>query len=175
MRQFATNPPAEFKISDKLEARQFVQTDAQMLLELALDEAVSRFVPWAKYITTIESASWQIANFSETREDNTFNRYAVVLDGSSVGYIGCWPDDKEGFYEFGFAILPKTRGIGIGKAAVMSLMDILKTECEALGIVAYVNDDNEASKTVVTKLGFTPLDEINENERRYELSLSNVE
>jgi RimJ/RimL family protein N-acetyltransferase len=171
MNKFELTPAPEFQINDMLLARQFDAADADDLLALATDAPVSRYVPWAKWVTDLAGAEHTIDGFNEARVNNIRARYVLEHLGKFAGYIGCWPDDKLGYYEFGFAVLPEYRGKGIGIAAVKSLIELLKIEHGAVGIVAYVDDTNAASQTVVAKLGFTPLEEFDEGDRRYELHL----
>ena len=173
MSEFKTMPPESFEIQKtNIIIRQFEPFDADDLLKLASDEPVKKFVPWAKFVTDQHTALLQIEEFQKSWQDHVRARYVIEQDGQFVGYIGLWPDDKAGFYEFGFAMLPEFRGVGLGTLVVQSLANHARFDLGAICMVAYVNDSNVASIATVLKLGFTPLEEFNKGDRRYEQVLT---
>jgi len=173
MSEFKTMPSESFEIPEtNIVIRQFEPSDADDLLKLAGDDSVKKFVPWAKSVTDQHTALLQIEEFQKSWHDRVRARYVVEQDGQFVGYIGLWPDDKAGYYEFGFAMLPEFRGEGIGTLVVQSLTKHVQFELGAICMVAYVNDSNVASIATVLKLGFTPLEEFNKGDRRYEQVLT---
>ena len=151
--------------------RQFAVGDIESLVDLATEPAVSRYVPWAKWVTDRQSAEKQIIEFNHSYSEGTRARYVIENSGKFVGYIGVWPDANVGFYQFGFAILPEHRGQGFGTLAVQTLIQHVEKHLKASGMVAYVDEDNEASKATILKLGFASTEEFDKTERRYELIL----
>jgi RimJ/RimL family protein N-acetyltransferase len=172
-RQFETLPPETWEMPEAgLHAHILHAGDADKLVELAQDEAAQKFIPWIKAAITDKDARSFLERYRKEWESGRRARYILEDDDGFVGYVGIWPDKTtDDYYEFGFGILPKFRGQGVGPAAVKHLITIAKDQLHAEGMVAYVRDENEASKAVVTKLGFTPTDDIDDGDRRYELAL----
>lgn len=171
---FETPPPASIDIpKSDIHLRLFVDNDAEHLLKLAQEDAVQRYVPWAKSIHDENSAKEAIGKFKDVWNKRIMARYAIEEDGEFIGYAGIWSDRKPGYYEFGFALLPEVRGQGIGTRTISRLMDTARTNMDAKGMVAYVDDTNEASKAAVTKLGLSPMEEFDDGDRRYELAFDN--
>lgn len=169
MLKFEILPPSRFDNAEHgLEFRPFNSSDIDALVTIATDSPVTRFVPWAKWVTDTESADRQIREFNQTYEQGTRVRYAVVKDDELVGYAGLWPDAKNGYFEFGFAVVPSRRGQGIGSSILKGLMHTTAIELNATGLIAYVHDDNISSKATVVKEGFIPTNEFDEGDRRYE-------
>lgn len=167
---FTTLPPASFEVPDvHVTARLFTADDAANLLTLAVAPAVKLYVPWAKRVDDLESASSAIIEFNNAWKNQIMARYALEKDGGFIGYCGVWTDQKPDYYEFGFALLPEVRGRGIGTAVIAELIRIAKENMNAKGVIAYVDDTNGASKTVITKLGLVPTEEFDQGDRRYEL------
>jgi len=168
--QFLVVPPAEFDIpNSNIHARLFNDDDADNLAHLADEAGVQRYVPWAKRIHDVSSASRVIDEFQDVWERKLIARYALEKDSQFVGYSGIWSDPTPGYFEFGFAMLPEFRGQGIGTSTVNELINIAKENLGAKGMVAYVDDTNDASKSIVTKLSFQSTDEFDSGDRRYEL------
>lgn len=168
--KFSIPPPPEINIPDSnIHLRLFREDDADHLLELAQEDSVQKYVPWAKSIHDEASASEAIDRFKVVWEKKTMARYAIEEDGEFIGYAGLWNDKKTGYYEFGFAMLPEARGRGIGTKTINQLMDTARENLGAQGMVAYVDDTNSASKSVVVKLGLSPMEEFDDGDRRYEL------
>lgn len=169
---FEHRPPAEFDVPDStIHLRLLRHGDEDNLTRLADDEPVKRFVPWAKRVMDKNSAERTISEFEDAWRRGIMARYAIEQDGSFAGYAGLWSDKKQGYYEFGFAVLPEFRGQGIGTRTTQKLFDIAKNQLQAKGMVAFVHDDNLASQAVVHKHSFQKLDEFDDGDRRYELVL----
>ncbi len=167
---FMKVPPASFDIpGTNTRARLFQEGDAENLTRLATNEAVQRYVPWAKRIHDADSAAATIHEFQNVWDKKIMARYAIEKDQQFVGYVGLWSDQITGYYEFGFATLPELQGQGIGTSVITELLSITKQHLDAKGMVAYVGDTNDASKAVITKLGFQPTDQFDSGDRRYEL------
>jgi RimJ/RimL family protein N-acetyltransferase len=170
---FEHMPPAEFDTPDsKIHLRLFNHGDEEDLLRLVQDENVQKYVPWAKRIHDLESARETIDNFTSSWERQVMARYVIDIDGNFAGYTGLWTDKQPNYYEFGFAVFPELRGQGIGKKVVAEVINIAKTKLQAKGMVAYVDDSNDASKAVVVSFGFSPTDEFDKGDRRYELEFN---
>lgn len=166
---FTTMPPAEFDVPETdLHIRLFTEADVDNLLQLANENAVQQYVPWAKRVHDRNSAAATLSRFEEAWGNRKMARYAIEKNGEFVGYCGLWSDPTPDFYEFGFAMLPQFRGQGIGTETITELMAIAHQHMSATGMVAYVHDTNNASQAVVTRLGFSPTNLFDAGDRRYE-------
>lgn len=119
---FEHRPPAEFDVNDSsIHLRLFRHGDEENLVRLVDDEPVQRFVPWAKRIIDKTTAEKAIDEFESLWERGVIARYVVEQDGKFAGYAGLWSDRNQGYYEFGFAVLPEFRGQGIGTKTTKEL------------------------------------------------------
>lgn len=168
--QFDIIPPENFEVPNtNIHARLFQDGDAENLARLANNEAVKKYVPWARNVSDLVSATNKITEFENAWNNRIMARYALEDTDQFIGYAGLWSDQVPGFYEFGFAILPEFQGNGVGTNSVLGLMNMARTSLSAKGMVAYVDDTNDASKTVVKRLLFQPTDQFDQGDRRYEL------
>lgn len=133
--------------------REYRDSDANRLVELANNEAVSRFlVDSFPYPYTLEDANWWI----RTGSRNCISR-VIELNGVFVGSVGA---------EFGLGEKRKQLGIGywigrlywgkgIATAALALFVDELFHTTDAVRLQAWVYADNTASMKVLEKSGFT--------------------
>lgn len=169
--QFDIAPPSEFDVpGTDIHVRLFNEGDTDKLLRLAQEDAVQKYIPWAKRVHDHTSAADTITSFESAWDKRVRARYAIEQDGTFAGYCGIWSDQTPECYEFGFAMLPEFRGRGIGTTTITELMGFAKNDMNAAGMVAYVHDTNDASKAVVIKLGFQPTNEFDDGDRRYTLN-----
>lgn len=83
--------------------------------------------------------------------------YMIKVADENVGFVQFSKID-EGL-ELGYSILDECRGKGYGSEALCEAVCLAKTMSNCL--VAYIRDDNEASKRVIEKAGLKPTDEAN--------------
>ncbi len=170
---FDIMPPGEFDVPGcPVHARLFRITDADKVLQLVQDDAVQRYVPWAKSIHDHSTAAAAITRFEGAWNRKVTASYLVELNGKFVGYCRLWRDPVPGYYELGSALLPEFRGQGIATKLVSELIKITKNTLHGEGMVAYVSDMNKASQATVKKLGFRKTDEFDDGDRRYLLDFS---
>lgn len=173
--RFTHMPPGMIQIDESLQMRLFVESDAENLLRLVDNERAQKFLPWAKPIHDLESAKDSIASFQSAWDNQRMARYVVEKDGEFAGYAGIWSDQEPDFYEFGFATLPELQGEGIGSKSVNRLINMARDDLGAKGMIAYVDDTNEQSKSSVSRLGFEPTEEFDSGDRRYVLDFDEQE
>lgn len=80
----------------------------------------------------------------EARKNGTGQVYAVTNYGEFVGV--CHRYNFEGEWAIGYAILPKWRGIGLGKVAIRFISQV--------GDYAFVKPNNDISKKMLKSNGF---------------------
>ncbi len=170
---FTNHLPENIPVSDtELVLRLFEPDDAETLLEIATEENTAKYVPWSKAIKDVETSQQMIGRFHNQWQQGLFARYLVTRHDEACGYFGIWPADVPDMYEIGFAVLPRHRGKGIAKQVLDTAEEVAMTNLEAAGLVAHIDEPNEASQHTIAKQGFHPTDKFNEEgERRYEKQL----
>lgn len=155
-----------------LALRRFEVSDAGTLLEIATEEATAKYVPWAKFVTDMETSRDRIDKFHDQWQQGSRARFLITKNGEACGYFGVWPDSEPGIYEIGYALLPQYRGKGIVAQVINAIEEVAATRLEATGLVAHIDAANEASLHVIAKHGFHSTDKFNdEGGRRYEKQL----
>lgn len=94
-------------------------------------------------------------------------RYVLLKKDNPIGLISLWRDD--GFfgtppypddYGFGYFLDPKERGKGLVTRSVQSLMDAAINNLKVNQFIAFCEDNNKESISVLTRLGFMPTDKL---------------
>lgn len=94
--------------------------------------------------------------------DNGLIRFTLLKKGNPIGMVSFWRDD--GFwgeknlhdYGFGYFLDPKERGKGLITKAIESLIKTASTSIYVRYFVAFCEDDNIQSISVLHNLGFIP-------------------
>lgn len=82
-------------------------------------------------------------------------RWFISFDGQVVGTVSLKNvSHSMGYGEIGYGISELHHGKGIATAAVRLLVDKVFTESNLRRLVAYVHEENQASRRVLEKLGF---------------------
>lgn len=172
----ATLPETVLIPGSDLALRRFEESDAGTLLEIAAEEATAKYVPWAKFVTDMETSRDRINRFHEQWQQGLRARFLITKNGEPYGYFGIWPDNEPDMYEVGYAVLPRYRGKGIITQVLDAIEEVAMTNLKAAGLVAHIDESNEASQRVITKQGFHPTDKFNdEGGRRYEKPLRDLQ
>lgn len=137
-------------------------SDAEGILTiLDTDTSIRKRVTVAARMHTVDDVAREIEAY---KTDGTgLIRYAIVYDERCVGLVSLWkdhghfeqPPEPDG-YGFGYFIDPALRGKGLVTDAVGALMQRAKQALPVKRFVAFCEDDNQASKAVLRKLGFMP-------------------
>lgn len=105
--------------------------------------------------------------------EGTGMQFRIEIPGhpEGVGIVGYWLRDEPGgaVLEAGWSVEAAYRGRGIAPAAVVAMLDCARTAGETLPVHAYPRVDNEASKAVCRKAGFTLV-----GEREFEIRPGHV-
>jgi RimJ/RimL family protein N-acetyltransferase len=152
------------KVRDNIILRPLDTSDATQILGiLNADPSIRDRVSVASKMYTPEDVASQIET---CLKNDHLIRYAIVEDNAAIGLVSFWRDIDDPFnlpdspddYGFGYFLDPSKRSRGIVTDAIESVMD---TATKSLGIkqfIAYCDDDNPNSISVLTKLGFKPTD-----------------
>lgn len=154
---------------------------AQILNILLKDPNIRNRVTVASKLHTIEDIKTEIYSYLN---DDGLIRFTLLKRNIPIGMVSFWRDD--GFwgkknlddYGFGFFLDPEQRGKGL---IIRSIKSLIKTALDNLNVrqfVAFCEDNNIQSVSVLIKLGFKPtnktLSEPSKGwiERKYELKNS---
>lgn len=133
--------------------RLYRESDAQRLVELANNAAVSRFLmDTFPYPYTMEDAQWWI---------NTGSREGIMRlieqDGEFVGAVGAVPGagEKRKQFGIGYWLGEPYWGQGIAVKALKIFVDELFQTTDVERLQAWVYSENTASARVLEKAGFS--------------------
>lgn len=132
--------------------REYRDSDVDRLVELANNQAVSRFlVDSFPYPYTLDDANWWIRTGSRRGITRV-----VELDGTFVGSVGAEPGagEKRKQLGIGYWLGEKYWGKGITTKALTMFADELFKTTDAERLQAWVYADNTASMRVLEKAGF---------------------
>ncbi|MCA9309042.1 GNAT family N-acetyltransferase [Candidatus Saccharibacteria bacterium] len=167
--------PLETVVNDDCSLRVLRPDDAERIFEiLQADSDIStKYVTWLAGATSAEDIAERTADFNSRKA----LRYAIVADGTLVGYVGAWQhhfDPESAEYDLGYFCDPQYRGQGLVTASTNHLMDLLVQHMNAQSFALYINDHNTGSQAVAKKLGYTRTEEtgtdrtLGVDERRWE-------
>jgi [ribosomal protein S5]-alanine N-acetyltransferase len=100
----------------------------------------------------------------------------LVIDdeGRVAGECGTKaPPDADGMVEIGYGLAPRSRGHGLGTAAVAALVELLRADPSVRRIEAEVHTHNIASQRVIERQGLVRADAASAGYLRYHLDLDN--
>jgi len=88
---------------------------------------------------------------------NQFGYFAVEEkhNNNFVGCVGLWNSPGWPELELGYWLVPAAQGKGFAQEAGLSCITYVKGTMQAKSLVSYISPNNEASKSVATKLGAT--------------------
>lgn len=133
-----------------VELRTARPTDSAMLLALRNDPVVRRFSRSTQEVSGEEHTAW----LDRSLADPGRALMIVEADGGRIGQLRL---DSRGSsaWELSVSLLARSRGSGLGGAAVRSGVAYALVELRAGAVVAWINDENEASKRAFRAVGFT--------------------
>jgi RimJ/RimL family protein N-acetyltransferase len=93
-------------------------------------------------------------------------------DGRVAGECGTKaPPDADGMVEIGYGLAPRSRGQGLGTAAIATLVERLRAVASVRRIEAEVHAHNIASQRVIERQGLVRLDTASAGYFRFRLDL----
>lgn len=81
--------------------------------------------------------------------------FLVVRDNEAIGRVGWTQFTSASSYEISYVILPPWRRQGVALASVRQLLKLLRLTREVTFVTAVIKQDNDASRGVLDKLGFS--------------------
>ena len=139
----------------RLRLRELTLSDAPLMLAVWNDPAFIRFVG-DRGIRTIEDAQEAMtAGALKLYKDFGYGPYGVVLkgEGTPIGICGLFRREEFNEPDIGFAILPRYCGNGYAYEASRAVLEYARDELGILDLAAIVSPENEASVSLIRKLG----------------------
>jgi RimJ/RimL family protein N-acetyltransferase len=144
--------------TERLRISPLTLTDLGAFVEYRRDPEIARFQSWeptyshADARKIIESqAGLSTPETGEWLQIAIHNRESGELLGDVALHS---VSEGDGVFEIGFTIARQRQGVGFATEAVARMMDYLFADCGATKLVANSDRRNEASITVLRKLGF---------------------
>ena len=141
-------------ITDRLEIRLPVEGDRARFVELFGDD---EFMIYADGPMDRAAANARFDGMLERAAELPFAKQPVIerSTGTILGYTGVNRFDFNGTeqLEWGYRLIPEARGKGYATEAGLALMEVARRSFEG-EIIAMIDPRNDASKNVITKLGF---------------------
>ena len=137
--------------------RRFTLDDIEALYLLTTIPAVIRYVgntPIASHEAVIETLKTRLLRDYEVYG---YGRFAVVwkATGAVIGFCGVKYLEEIGENELGYRYLPEFWGQGVAKESCRAVIDHAREALKLRRLISLIHPENEGSKNVVRKLGFT--------------------
>ncbi|HVX48056.1 MAG TPA: GNAT family N-acetyltransferase [Candidatus Saccharimonadales bacterium] len=160
----------EVHVEGDLSVRLLEPDDSDAIFQvLRRASEVQSYVTWTAGIRNPDDVACAIEGFQANGE----SRYALLEGETLIGYIGVFPYE-EGVYGLGYFCDPAYRGSGRVTRAAEKLMEAAEKSLPVDRFALYIADENNASRAVAVRLGFSPTDIVIKDdvldctERRYE-------
>lgn len=159
------NELQKISVSDSIVLRPLLEADSLRILEiLNRDPSIRDRVTVASRLHSKQDIRNEIEKIDH---DPELIRYVIEKHKKVVGLISFWKDP--GFfgqpiepksYGFGFFLDPDFRGKGIITRSIIQLMYVAQGCLDVEYFIAFCEDNNLQSKTLLKKISFSPTDEV---------------
>lgn len=144
-------------VTERLLLRRFTLDDVEALYQLVTIPAVIRYVGNTPAASREAARETLKAHALRDYEVHGYGRFAVVwkATGAVIGFCGVKHLDEIGENELGYRYLPEFWGQGLAKESCRAVIDHARETLKLRRLVSVIHPENEGSKNVVRKLGFT--------------------
>ena len=142
--------------TDRLILRRFTPNDAEFIFRLVNDPSWLRFIGDRGVRTEDDARAYVERALLGSYARFGFGLWVVELKHSSdaVGLCGLVKRDGLVDVDVGFALLPRARGLGHAREAVVAVLDLAGRAFGLTRVVAIANPDNHASLRILENTGF---------------------
>lgn len=145
--------------TDRLVLRPTEPADVARALEIRSNPEVARNLVSATIPPDVEKmTSWFASHADEWRQGTAY-RLAITLDSRLIGVCDVF-DVAEGEGEIGYWLDRAVWGRGFGLEAARRLVRFALDDVGLTSLLAGCADDNAASAMILTRLGFTRLEDV---------------
>ena len=154
----------EIQVDEELKLLPLNKSHTKRILEiLEADKSIRRKVSVASRINSPIDIENEIEYYRNT---TGLIRYTLLRASNPVGLVSFWREDGLFWgevnldnYGFGFFLDPNERGKGIITRSVQKIMDTAVKNMKVEQFIAFCEDNNKESVSVLAKLGFEPTDD----------------
>jgi RimJ/RimL family protein N-acetyltransferase len=131
--------------------------DAEFIFRLLNSPKFLKYIGDRGVRTTAAAADFIETRYRQSYRDHGFGLYTVELlsDGTQIGICGFVRRDTLPEPDIGFAFLPESERRGYGFESASAMMDHGRNKLGMRRILAITSPDNEASGSLLMKLGFS--------------------
>lgn len=144
--------------TDRLVLRATVPADVERALEIRADQEVARNLVSATIPPNTEKMTNWFAGHAEEWRQGTAYRLAITLESRLIGVCDVF-EVAEGEGEIGYWLDRAVWGRGFGLEAAERLVRFAVEDIGLTSLLAGCADDNAASAAILTRLGFTRLED----------------
>ena len=143
--------------TERLLLRRYQMSDAEVLYEeIGSKPEVTRYISWNPCDSLKGAREFVTLNMEQYKRDQSFFGWAITMDGVLLGSIGVYNMDPQNeSCELGYNLRPDYQNRGITTETVKRVVDFLFRTVGMHKICASVHEENEASKKVLKKAGFS--------------------
>jgi RimJ/RimL family protein N-acetyltransferase len=141
-------------LTERLEIRPIVDSDRTSFIKLFSDPEFMVYFG----VQSVQEAHRSVDHLLAVNSQVPFAKQPIIVrqSGAIVGYAGVDWFDLGGTreFEFGYRLVPEARGVGYATEAGLALLDLARSVFDGM-IYALIDEQNAASISTITKLGFT--------------------
>lgn len=146
-------------LTERLVLRPTVPADIERAVEIRSNHDVARNLVWATIPPDVEKMTNWFTGHAEEWHQGSAYRLAVTLDSRLIGICDVF-DVAEGQGEIGYWLDQASWGCGLGLEAAERLVRFAVEDVGLISLRAGCADDNAASAAILTRLGFTRLEDV---------------
>lgn len=154
--------------TDRLFIRPVIQSDLQAFYDMHTVDEVNIYLPYSTWVTWDDAEQW-FAKVQNRRELKESEQYVLERKQDSKVVGSCIVFnfiETEQSVEFGYVLNRQAWGLGYMQEAIIGLMASLKKHAEVHQMRAQVELNNQASLSLLNKLGFKKIGEKLEEENK---------
>lgn len=142
--------------AERVTLRPLRMLDAGDMYEYASSEEACRFLRWGPYRQLEEAEAWLEGKLNEGHGGDLLLGIELKSTGKLMGVVRAYGfDAKDGEFEISYILNPAFQGHGYAAEAVKALLAMCFENLGMQRVHAYVDVDNRASQSLLSKLGFT--------------------
>lgn len=143
--------------TERLTIRHFTLDDAEFILRLLNEPSFIKNIADRGVRTVEQAATYLRGGPMKSYQVHGHGLYLVSLKGSlqPIGMCGLIKRERLEDVDIGYALLPEFWSKGYALESVSAVLEFGRRSLGLTKVVAIVNPDNEASKKVLTRVGFS--------------------
>ncbi len=142
--------------TERLTLRELKSNDAEFIFRLLNTPKFLKYIGDRGVRSVEQAADFIESRYRQSYTENGYGLYCVELaDGVKAGLCGFVRRETLPAPDIGFAFLPEFEGIGLGSESAHAVMRYGREKLGFDRVLAITTLDNDASTSLLQKLGFT--------------------